>query len=543
MPEQQRLLDKDAVGLLLFRQVVFQHALAQKEVHAAGDGLGLLKIVPGEKGAVVEAVEQIPADGELLQELGVCGLAHVGVTEVLFIPHRVVVHGLLQGGGDAHIVHHQAALLVPENAVDPGDGLHQVVPRHGLVDIHGGERRHVETGEPHIHHNGDFHGRIVVLKPPRQLLLVRLVADDPPPILRVGVALGHHHAHLLRPVRAQLQNPLINLHGDGAGIGHNHGLAGEQVGAVILVVVENIADQRIDGLIRAEDGLHLPQLFLALFNDGGVGILRHDVILGVNEPQGVLVQLEVDDTAFIVDRAGGAVLHRLGHVVDIDVVAEDLPGAAILGGNGRAGKADVCSSRQAVADDPRRADYGLDLQLALVVLPGDHLFREAVLSPVGFVCHDHNIPAGGERLGALFEFLHGGEDNAVGLAVGQKLYEVLAALRLLGRLPQEVLAAAELAIELIVQVVPVCDDHDGGALQRLLQIVGIEHHGQGLAAALGVPEDAALAVGDGGVTGGFDGLFHGEILVIARQNLKGVGAVHIEADEVAENVQKPPLFK
>ena len=58
-----------------------------------------------------------------------------------------------------------------------------------------------------------------------------------------------------------------------------------------------------------------------------------------------------------------------------------------------------------------------------------------------------------------------------------------------------------------------------------------------------MPEHAALAVGDSGVLGGFDGLFHGEILMIARQNLEGVGTVHIEADEIAEDIQKPRLFK
>lgn len=31
--------------------------------------------------------------------------------------------------------------------------------------------------------------------------------------------------------------------------------------------------------------------------------------------------------------------------------------------------------------------------------------------------------------------------------------------------------------------------------------------------------------------------------MVARQNLEGVGAIHIEADEVAEDIQKPRLFK
>lgn len=73
--------------------------------------------------------------------------------------------------------------------------------------------------------------------------------------------------------------------------------------------------------------------------------------------------------------------------------------------------------------------------------------------------------------------------------------------------------------------------------------MGIKDHGQGLAAALGVPEHAALAVGHCGVLGRFDGLFHREILVVRRQHLKGVLPVHIEADEVFQNIQKAHLFK
>ena len=65
--------------------------------------------------------------------------------------------------------------------------------------------------------------------------------------------------------------------------------------------------------------------------------IRDRVIFRVDELQGVLVELQVDDPAFVVDRAGGAVLHRLGHVVDVDIVAEHIPGAAVLGRDGRAG--------------------------------------------------------------------------------------------------------------------------------------------------------------------------------------------------------------
>ena len=58
-----------------------------------------------------------------------------------------------------------------------------------------------------------------------------------------------------------------------------------------------------------------------------------------------------------------------------------------------------------------------------------------------------------------------------------------------------------------------------------------------------MPEHAALAVDDGGVPGGFNNLFHREILMIACQNLKGVGAVHVETDKALENIQKSPFLE
>ena len=43
--------------------------------------------------------------------------------------------------------------------------------------------------------------------------------------------------------------------------------------------------------------------------------------------------------------------------------------------------------------------------------------------------------------------------------------------------------------------------------------------------------------------GGFDGFFHGKILVIGCQNLKSIGAVHVEADKVLENIQEALLLE
>ena len=46
---------------------------------------------------------------------------------------------------------------------------------------------------------------------------------------------------------------------------------------------------------------------------------------------------------------------------------------------------------------------------------GDNLLCQAVLPPVGLVCHDDDVPAFGELFAALLKLLHGGKDDAIGL--------------------------------------------------------------------------------------------------------------------------------
>jgi hypothetical protein len=52
--------------------------------------------------------------------------------------------------GDSDVIHHQAALLVLEYAVDPGDGLHQVMALHGLVDVQRVNAGSIKAGQPHV---------------------------------------------------------------------------------------------------------------------------------------------------------------------------------------------------------------------------------------------------------------------------------------------------------------------------------------------------------------------------------------------------------
>ncbi|MNZ87899.1 hypothetical protein D3C78_1067750 [compost metagenome] len=44
-------------------------------------------------------------------------------------------------------------MLVLEDAVHPSDGLHQVVPFHGLIDVESVYARCIEARQPHIPHD------------------------------------------------------------------------------------------------------------------------------------------------------------------------------------------------------------------------------------------------------------------------------------------------------------------------------------------------------------------------------------------------------
>ena len=91
----------------------------------------------------------------------------------------------LQLVGQAEIVHHQAAGLVLEHPVDPGDGLHQPVAAHRLVHVHGVQAGRVEAGQPHVAHDDHLERVLRVLEPLGQFLAARLVADVRLP-LRAG---------------------------------------------------------------------------------------------------------------------------------------------------------------------------------------------------------------------------------------------------------------------------------------------------------------------------------------------------------------------
>ena len=61
-------------------------------------------------------------------------------------------------------------------------------------------------------------------------------------------------------------------------------------------------------------------------------------------------------------------------------------------------------------------------------------------------------------------------------------------------LTQKRFALGKLPIELVVKIIPVCQNYDGGTVQGRLEQMGIEHHREGLSTALGMPKHPALSI-------------------------------------------------
>ena len=80
-----------------------------------------------------------------------------------------------------------------------------------------------------------------------------------------------------------------------------------------------------------------------------------------------------------------------------------------------------------------------------------------------FVSHHDNVPAFRKSFVTFLKLLHGREDYAVCLSVCKQFFQILAAFSVLRCLPEEVLAAGELSVKLVIQIVTVGNDDDSGA--------------------------------------------------------------------------------
>ena len=156
----------------------------------------------------------------------VCSLVAAGI-----LPERV-----LEVLGDADVVHDQPGGLVAEDAVDAGDGLHQPVALHRLVDIHRVHAGRVEAGQPHVADDHQLERVRRVLGALGEQFAPRLwpLADVRLPSGRIGGRAGHHHLDraglvvVAVPFRAQLHDGVVERHADAAAHADDHRLAVER---------------------------------------------------------------------------------------------------------------------------------------------------------------------------------------------------------------------------------------------------------------------------------------------------------------------------
>ena len=162
-----------AILAVLLRQEVLLRGWQQSQAFLgrSGDPLG-----------PVEAMEQAAADLVLLQhhrhrflliKRGLSSATAFGVG----------CQCTLELVGEADVIHHESARLVPANSVDARNGLHQPMAAHRFVHIHGVQTRCIETSEPHVAHQHHPQRVTGVTEPFGQ----RLATRPPPPRSR--------HAH------------------------------------------------------------------------------------------------------------------------------------------------------------------------------------------------------------------------------------------------------------------------------------------------------------------------------------------------------------
>ena len=149
----------------------------------------------GEPAGPVEAVEKIPADLDLAHEQA-DGLLLIDGGGTQAAAGGVNGERLPQLVSQSEIIDDETAGFVFEDAVDAGDGLHEPVTFHGLVDVHGMQAGGVKAGEPHIADDNDLEGIGGELRPG---IVHRLDKDTS------GIILMAKNEHALRWLQDQFR--------------------------------------------------------------------------------------------------------------------------------------------------------------------------------------------------------------------------------------------------------------------------------------------------------------------------------------------------
>ena len=109
--------------------------------------------------------------------------------------------------------------------------------------------------------------------------------------------------------------------------------------------------------------------------------------------EGVLVEFQVNHTTLVVDGSGRTVFNCLCHIIDVDVITEDLSCTAVFRGDWCSSESNVGRIRKRVSYNAGSAYNGFRLNFAVVLLLDHNLLIETILPAMCFICHHDNVPA------------------------------------------------------------------------------------------------------------------------------------------------------
>ncbi len=234
---------------------------------------------------------------------------------------------------NADVIHDQAGRLVAEHPVHAGDGLHQAVPLHRLVDIHRVHARRVEAGQPHVAHDRPAAtGPLASLARFGQLASRRAFGRLPIcgcQARRIGGRPGHHHLDRARRRRRRCAMPAAvsrwrrRARRRCAGSCRRSSPCRRAPPSRSSKCVTRSSATRARRLSDADQRLDAGPLALEPCPARSGLVLGEVRDLRIDLRLLVLVELDPRQPALVIDRHRRAVLDRAADVVDVDVVAED----------------------------------------------------------------------------------------------------------------------------------------------------------------------------------------------------------------------------
>ena len=146
--------------------------------------------------------------------------------------------------------------------VDAGDGLHQSMAAHRLVDVEGVEAGCVEAGQPHIAHEHDLQRIVGVAEALGQFFAAGLVPDVGLPVGGIGGRACHDHFDgalgvvFVFPTGAEMHELAVEIDTDAAAHADDHGLAFQDL-QPLLEVGDDIFGDLAEPILRPDYGFQL----------------------------------------------------------------------------------------------------------------------------------------------------------------------------------------------------------------------------------------------------------------------------------------------